>query len=219
MQEDSQDKIVTKTRTSVPHKHGEESEQGGKYAAEAFEMFCLFARLGRSLYGLVLLEFAWILTIKLAAGIGAEEGKPAALSLPVIRQWYPLIVNWSDVKATEAVVAGSFVVLVGWAFYSRLYLYIVSPLAQVFRFGLKIIAMPLLVVALLITLPIMLVTWPAERWLLRRVKRKDQQEWIARFREKYPDQDAEAAWSTVQQKLIERHGAKTLEQVAWKTCM
>ena len=45
-------------RTPVSEACGKDDGPGGKYAAEAFGVFRLFARLGRTLYGLVLLEIA-----------------------------------------------------------------------------------------------------------------------------------------------------------------
>lgn len=44
-----------------------------KYAAEAFELFRLFDRIGRSFYGLLLLEIGWLLILILAAKLTGEK--------------------------------------------------------------------------------------------------------------------------------------------------
>ena len=152
-----------------------------KYAAEAFELFRLFERFGRTFYELLLLEIGWLLTLVLAAKLTGKETSPPTLALPLLIGFEPPYISIKEVPLTSVSVVGGMIIFVGWAIYSRLHHYLVAPVSQIFRLMLKILSISIILLSGVLNIPLLIVTWPLELWLHRCAMRKEKDDWIKKM--------------------------------------
>lgn len=182
-----------------------------KYAAEAFELFRLFDRIGRSFYGLLLLEIGWLLILILAAKLTGEKAGPPMLAVPMPTVIGPPYLRFEDVRITAVSVVGGILIFAGWVFYSRLHHYLVVPFALLLRLGLKWLSIAAFFLIFILETPVTLLLG---QWFLRREMQKEKIEWIKKFKHSHPDQDGEMAYAQHVKNLQNKHGDKILVQRA-----
>ena len=88
-------------------------ELNDKLELKVTELLILFERFGRSALGLFLLEIGWTFLLLMASKLASEGGREVSL-----------LGTWK---------AGAIVIAVFWAFYSRLYAYLTTPLIFLLR--------------------------------------------------------------------------------------
>jgi hypothetical protein len=180
-------------------------ELEGQYASQTVAYLTLFQRVGRSFLGLLLLELGWALVMVLVGKIsGDEKTAPRIGSIP-------LTIIWAY---------GAILVFIGWAFYSRLYAYLIVCLTVVLKL---LVDIAILALGLILILLDQVVLNPSLAPLRRRMVRR----WIVQYKQRWikdnvkgdPNsgtylEDPEAAWAMWLEQYKQRHGNNMLEQLA-----
>ncbi len=184
-----------------------------KYAAEAYELFRLFERFGRSFYGLLLAQIGWLFLLLLASKIVGDKNGPPALAFPVLTFDSPYVA-FQDVRLAVVAVMGSIIIGIGWVFYSRLHHYIVAPTMQILSWAIKWLSIPLFSLIVLLNAVLLPITWPLERLLLRLKMGRNKIRWIDEFHSNNPQADAEVAYKGMVDELTKKYGDKIFERLA-----
>jgi hypothetical protein len=104
----------------------------GKWAAEVYDFIRLFQRDGKRFLGLLFLELGWLLFIILLAKLSSSEHPPYVFefAVPALKGAAGKLLTF---RATTLYSAGALIVFLFWIAYSRLYLFVLSPLLRIVR--------------------------------------------------------------------------------------
>jgi hypothetical protein len=137
-----------------------EQTPAGQYASELTGLVALFQRLGRSVYGLAVLEAAWLGLLALLAGLGTE-GNGGQYPLPFGRHVSLPDLAWFGMGA----------VAVAWLATTRGPALLVGGRGVVHLVSVALRGLGV-VVAFLVNVPLLVVLWPVEAWRVRRKVRE-----------------------------------------------
>ena len=164
-------------------------KSNSKYASEAFELFRLFNQVGKSFFGLLLLEIRWLFVLWLTTKLIPDNADSFRLPIPYFKSLSPFNIYFEETDITKIAVVGGLLVFIIWIIYSRLSQIIVRPIRLItyltFRWLVIVISFFLfLIEMLLITL-----CFPLIRFILLRriiVKRR----WFKKYKQKHSGIDA-----------------------------
>lgn len=105
----------------------------GKYAAEIWELFRLFSRIGKTLYGFFLLLLGWGLVLKAGREVLTSKDMVQGILLPSVASWKPLQIAWFHPSLSLVGILGGALLLIWWLAYSRLIVYVWSFVRQIVR--------------------------------------------------------------------------------------
>jgi nicotinic acid mononucleotide adenylyltransferase len=108
-----------------------EGKATGKWASEAYELFRLFSRTGRTFYGLIVLLLGWILLILLLGRLPAEPDTPPQIAIPWLQSAWR--VTSYSIPVQKLFVPGAILLCLWWCIYSGFAAYIFWPLRTLLR--------------------------------------------------------------------------------------
>jgi hypothetical protein len=138
----------------------------GKWAAEVYDIFRLFSRTGETFFGLLLLEFGWVLLVLLLGKLPHKEDELPRISL----LWFPSQWRTADsIAVHELFIPGALIIFVGWLVFSGFTSYILWFLRRPLR---SLIVYLLYAVGFFIFFSLMLFELPFDlirtnRWIAR----------------------------------------------------
>jgi hypothetical protein len=118
----------------------------GKWASEFYDFVRIFRRVSSSVYGLLLVEIAWVVFLILVQRLSPGSARPT-VTVPFAN---------AAVSVSDLLIPGGFILLALWTVWSRLALYGVLPLR--FLIARFLTAVSLLV--FLVAFVLLVVTWP-----------------------------------------------------------
>jgi hypothetical protein len=193
------------------------AEEGkAKYAAEAWELIRLFSRLGRTVYGLLILLIAWVLLVKAGREMLGSKETVDGFWVPSVTRWWPPTLKWYHPSVSFLTTAGVAVFAVLWLLYSRLFSYVWAFTRHFLKPIILILAYVVPLVLLLINLPLLLVTIPLARLIRWSRRRRFRANWLAKRAEAIKDEtpeQREKAWQAHLEALHQKHDKKVIEGV------
>src|SRR5919198_2335240 len=136
-----------------------------KWAVEAFDFLRLFRRVGRSFVGLLFLAIGWTLYMILVGKVVGEQPNPYVIDVPLparVPAQAPLTV---PLTLPTFYLVGLFLLLLGWGVYSGFYRYVSAPFGLIIKPVVVALLLLGFVPALLLTLVLLPITLPLERYL------------------------------------------------------
>ena len=181
-----------------------------KSGSEALKWVLLFQRVGRSFAGLLLLEIGWVLLLALAAKL-TQEGETPVLGIPGFLRLKRPLLDIANVPETTVWVVGALLIVFGWVLYSRFSHYLITPVVLLSKLLLALGFLFLWIVAIALTILLLPLTIPLERWQLRVRLKQVKAKWISKNAPDSAPDVGEAAYAKWAEGFSKKHGPKMLE--------
>lgn len=196
------------------------AEEGkAKYAAEIWELVRLFSRLGKTVYGLLLLVIGWALLVKAGRETLASKDAVEGLWLPWVKAGWPPILKWYHPSVSSVVIAGAAALSVWWLLYSRLLGYIWALTRHFLKPGVFVLAFVILFLFGLFNLALLPLTVPLMHAIRLSRRRSFKVNWLDRRGKEVPGETAAQriqAWSSHLDAMEKAHGKEFVDTVLTK---